>query len=519
MSGWPWHRPKPKPPPVVQKRAIAIWVTAVGGAPVGGASVRLDGHPEVQTTNGDGYACFVAVKEDLTQTHLFVTCPGYHDADKHLTLHPGPGSYDAPLLVPLVVPVPPPAGIVRLVHGALVDTRGPFNAIGASFFPAAWAWRHDRLRLIDNAALLAEGGIEYVRIWGQVAGGPWEDRATLPTWPDYEEVMAGTVDVLYDLGLRTQITIIAGCGAEGAATRAERDALVRRMLAIVRGREHKIMLLEVANEAVGFPGDEGRAEMRDHARTLAAHTDIPVAITSIDQSAPGLYEGMRGIADVSICHYDRDITKADGYDRPTRQPWGYPGEYYPQGYASVPPQAIDNEGIGPYASVASDMDPLRNVTRRVVAWIAGNPASLYHCGPGIYFGGQGGVRSGSPANFAEVPGIAETLRGFNVLRQRVPQGIAGWTRSNSGWANFPWVRVTQDGTEGAGCVRSYATDNGSQIVCVPFGIRDHVTLGEKQPMTWTVYSLLTGAVIQEGTGTLTLPQHDGLAQLILGRFM
>jgi hypothetical protein len=255
-----------------------------------------------------------------------------------------------------------------------------------------------------------------------------------------------------------------------------------------------------------------------HARHLASRSEIPVAITSIEQSSPDLYEGMRGIADVATCHYDRGIDYADGYDRPTRQPWGYPGEYYPNGHSTVPPQAIDNEGIGPYSSVASDMDPLRNVTRRVVAWIAGNPASLYHCGPGIYFGGQGAARDGSPANFWEVPGVEETLAGFRVLRRLVPPGISGWSRSNNAWSTYPFTMSTEVGPEGIGCVRAYATTNGRQVVCVPFGIRDHVTLMEKRPMDWTVYALLTGDVLQQGTGTLTLPQSDGAAQLILGTY-
>ena len=161
MSGWPWHRPKPKPPPVVQKRAIAIWVKAVGGAPVGGASVRLDGHPEVQTTNGDGYACFVAVKEDLTQTHLFVTHPQYHDADCHLTLHPGPGSYDAPPLVSVFVPLP------RLVvqgHVFALETGEPWTAVQVSDFNLLNRWQHGE----DITPILAQRrdtGFNLLRVW------------------------------------------------------------------------------------------------------------------------------------------------------------------------------------------------------------------------------------------------------------------------------------------------------------------------------------------------------------------
>src|SRR4051794_25492566 len=51
---------------------------------------------------------------------------------------------------------------------------------------------------------------------------------------------------------------------------------------VVPGREHKIVLLEVANEAWqnGFPGDAGVADLREFARYLGSRTEVPVAITS-----------------------------------------------------------------------------------------------------------------------------------------------------------------------------------------------------------------------------------------------
>lgn len=429
------------------------------------------------------------------------------------------GGDPAPLPPP-TPPTPPdvtlPTGLVRLTGGAFHDDRGPFNPIGNSFFPAAWAWRHDRDRFLQNVEFLAPY-VDYHRIWGQVGGGPWVDRTVNPDWPDYERVMADTIDALYQRGNRSQITILAGAGSVGAETPQRRFRLLDQTLAYSSRREYAIMKYEIANESVGLDAPE----LRDLARYLAERTSIPVSITSIPQADMSVYREMRDVVEVATAHYDRDISKADGYDRPTRQPWGYPDEYYAPS-DNAPRQAVDNEGIGPYSSVAEDRDPLRNVTRRVVAWIAGNPASLYHCGPGIYFGGMGAARSGSPANFMEVPGIQDTLRGFKVLRDLVPQGISGWQRSNSHWNEYPWVMQTGVGEgmfqSGIGCVRAYATSNGAQVVCVPFGITDHVTLGEKRPMDWRVHSLLTGDVIQQGTGTLTLQQAQGAAQLILGTY-
>ena len=55
---------------------------------------------------------------------------------------------------------------------------------------------------------------------------------------------------------------------------------------VVPGREHKIVLLEVANEAWqnGFPGDAGVSDLREFAAYLGGRTEIPVAISSNHES-------------------------------------------------------------------------------------------------------------------------------------------------------------------------------------------------------------------------------------------
>jgi len=252
----------------------------------------------------------------------------------------------------------------------------------------------------------------------------------------------------------------------------------------------------------------------------------PVAITSAQDAveAHHLYDG--DIATLATEHFPRDIHMADGPWRPVRQPWGWPGEYHAaweQAYPGVPaprlPPCSNDEPIGPYSSVAAEHDPLRLITAAAVSYIAGCPSYVYHAGPGIFGGGRGGASSGSPANVWDVPGLPETLRGFAVLRGVLPPGISGWARANSGWDSFPWVRITADGTDGDGCVRSYAAFNDTTVVCVPFGIRDHVQFAQKRPMTWMVYSLLDGHIIQQGMGDLRIREADGAAQLIVGTFM
>jgi len=479
----------------------------------------LDGYAPIGVTNADGYHPFLEVPESLIETHLFQTHPEYVGADLHLTLRPGNGDYDGAPMTPLAPPVLIRTGYTRIENGAFVDDGGPYNPIGESFFWAVWGYKFDQARMFQNADFLASGAIDYARIFGQVGGNTaWADRPINPNWPDYDDVLRGTIDSLYERGLRTELTIFAGAGDEGVETPEKRKQFAKRCTDIANSRREKIQFIEISNESVGFDGVD---ELRDLARYVASMTDIPVAISSVDQSGDGLYTNMRDVVELATVHYDRDISKADGYDRPTRQPWGYPGEYFPD-TSIVPQWASDNEGIGPYSSVAEDKDPLRNITRRVVAWIAAAPSSLHHSGPGIFGGGAAAAKSGSPANFWETPGINETFAGFQVLREKVPQGIAAWHQTNSHWADYPWTMATPVGddlfAQGYGCVRAYATENGSKVVCVPFGIKDRVELREKRPMNWSVYSLLDGHLLQSGTGDIRLPQSDGVAQLIIADY-
>src|SRR5687768_9758315 len=72
------------------------------------------------------------------------------------------------------------SGPVRLVGRELHDDGGPFVALGASYFSAAWAYRNDRPRLERNLAWLRDHGFHYIRALGLV-GDPagadfWDDR-------------------------------------------------------------------------------------------------------------------------------------------------------------------------------------------------------------------------------------------------------------------------------------------------------------------------------------------------------
>ena len=140
------------------------------------------------------------------------------------------------------------AGQVRADGRAVADAAGPFNALGATLFWGAWAYKLDRPRLERNLEVLSAAGIDYVRVLGSVGGASWEDRQTDPRWTDYDAIIAGMTDLAYDrYGMRVQWTLFGG--APFTPSGPAREALVDRFASMAQGREHKIFAFEIANEA------------------------------------------------------------------------------------------------------------------------------------------------------------------------------------------------------------------------------------------------------------------------------
>jgi hypothetical protein len=185
----------------------------------------------------------------------------------------------------------PAHGNVRADGRAVADDSGPFNALGATLFWGAWAYKFDRPRLERNLDTLSAAGIDYVRVLGSVGGASWEDRETDPRWPDYDQIIAGMTDLAYDrYGMRVQWTLFGG--APFTASAASRTALVDRFAKLAQGREHKIFAFEIANEAWqnGFRGAGGVLELRNLATRLNGKTGVLVALSS-----PQARRGMRDL--------------------------------------------------------------------------------------------------------------------------------------------------------------------------------------------------------------------------------
>jgi len=216
---------------------------------------------------------------------------------------------------------------VRVAGHSLADDRGPFLGLGVSYFTALWRCKYERQRMESDLAFLSRQGFNYYRVLSMVGwNAAWSGREIAPVsftnrdgkrveaWPDYWQQLRDLIDLAYDrYALRAQVTIFADAQLlPGKGARVEH---MRRLLAEVRpGRENKILLLEVANEAWqnGFPGDRGVADLREFTKYLAGRTRIPVAITSNHEgSFHALYAG--SAADIATWHFSRDRTKDGGW--------------------------------------------------------------------------------------------------------------------------------------------------------------------------------------------------------------
>ena len=394
-----------------------------------------------------------------------------------------------------------PAGHVRVVGHCLADDHGPFLGLGISYFSALWRCKYDHARLQSDLAFLSRQGFGYIRILSMVGWfSAWQGREIAPAtytnrngrlvegWPDYWEQLRQLIDLAYDrFGLRTQITVFAD--AQLMPRREDRIEHLRRMLTeVVAGREHKIILLEVANEGWqnGFAGEPGTADLREFAGYLADRTSVLVAVTSNHQAA---FEATyaHSAADIATWHFSRDRQTDDGW-KPVYDCWtlgDLPGF----------PPVSSNEPIGPGASVATERSPIRLVMAASFAWAARLPMYVFHCEAGTF----------GRTRFEDTPAIRNFRRLFAIL----PPDLATWKRnaandSGSPFTVFAGGRPNQTWPEAPaspdGCVRMAVSRKGACFVCVPIGIRPGgLTVEARVAVSFRAYDPLTGAMLASAT--------------------
>jgi len=420
-------------------------------------------------------------------------------------------------------------GRVRVDGHSLADDDGPFLGLGVSYFTALWRCKNDRTRFEADLAFLSRQGFNYVRMLSMVGHHPaWEGREIAPVafenrdgkrvdaWPDYWAQLRHVVDLAYDrYSMRTQITIFAD--AQLMPDKKARVKHMGKMLEeVAAGREHKIIMLEVANEAWqnGFPEAQGVADLREFAKYLNERTEIPVAITSNhDWPELGSGKGFKQVyadsaADLATWHFSRDRRTDDGW-KPVYDCWEY-------GDQSKLPPVSSNEPIGPGSSVNAEKEPIRLVMAAAFAYTAKLPMYVFHSEAGVF----------GRSRFEDMPAID---RFAHVLRL-LPSDLPNWQRNDgkgdgapftvfaAGQPNRYWPEV-KDATDG--CVRNVGGRKDDRFVCVPIGIRPGgLQIEARYAVRFTVYNPLTGATIKatkmKPKERLTLPAGPG-ALLIMGQ--
>ncbi|MGE3974952.1 MAG: hypothetical protein AB7F59_10540 [Bdellovibrionales bacterium] len=381
------------------------------------------------------------------------------------------------------------SGLVRASGRALRDDQGEFYGLGVTMMWALWAYKHDRAKLERNLAVLAENGFDYVRVLGVISREPlrphdyWYKLDMNASWPDYNEMIAGLTDLAYDqYGLRLEWTIFGGAGD---FNEHQKQNLVDRFIAMSRGREHKIMHFEIANEYEGT-GWDGDSSIRHWTKYLNDRTNILVAASAAYQQTEdlchefqNLYAG--GIADIGTWHFDRTVNLGDGFWRPVRQPWEY---VYCSGLPAI---GSNNEPLGPGSSVASDTDPMRNVAGAIVSYISGLPLHVYH--------GEAGVRAdhGDYTTY-----YTNVTTAFKAMKSYLPKNVMNWSRQNHHWAGHPLESVGEIGyppSHGSGAVRNFGAVNGNEFVSLPMGIKDYLRVRAKHNMKFCVIHPVTGEIL------------------------
>lgn len=364
-------------------------------------------------------------------------------------------------------------GPVRLEGHAFADDDGPWLSFGTTLFWALWGEKHDPERLDRNLAFAAQHGVDYIRILSMVGAASWEERVIDPTWPDYWQVVDRLVARAKRHGLRLQVTVFADAQVM-MPNRADRERWADAWAARASREPDRFTALEAANEA-WQNGFETTADLVSITKRINDRTHVLVAASALgcgshpeDPQTPeqkACVEDWRAIAqvaDIATPHFDRDTSKADGVDRPIRQPWEMLFGAREVGFEAY----INNEPIGPQSSVAADDDPQRLAMAAATTWLTQGAAYTLHTGAGIRGGSAFDLARGRSANLWEVPKIEDTMKAIAKIRAMLPAGLPNCSPKNAHWADAPFA-VDPDRL-----VRAYqSVCADGTIVALPHGIK------------------------------------------------
>jgi hypothetical protein len=495
-------------PPAEQRTAINHTVTDANGAPVVGALVRftdqLTGQSFERQSDGSGYSNIggLITTNPYTWSIIadgFKTYVNYHTP----TALGGQETLTAVLTFKLAGGATSPrAGIVRIYDRVWRDDIGPFRPLGATLFWSVWGWTHDRARLQQTFSWLQARGVDFIRILGDVDWSGWGMQMDSSA-PDWAQVLGDVIDDAFTHNLRTELTIWGGSG---------RDPLnaARRAAAVVAARPHKLLDVEMSNEAFQNGPDDATIQ-----QMLNACADLPTLLaptTPYADDAPAWMESWipRG-ADIGTPHPDR--TPGEHGERCVRQMHDYGG-------MSIGVNV--NEPIGPRSSVYEMTDPGKLAMLRGMGIFYGCGAFVLHNGNGV--SGQPDPAHNREGDLWTVPGIDQIHAAVRAVDRYLPIGVETWPKStqHGGWAYDGFADYGQplaadaiwsDGVVAWGCDRCYGAVSGGAFVTMVSDIVDHVNLRAAQACDVTAIDCGSG---KQTAASLSAGQVWQLDQAVAG---
>jgi len=321
---------------------------------------------------------------------------------------------------PIDPPVPGdlPKGIVRPSGRMLLDDNGPRHFLSTTLMWSNWGYREDRDRLKANLAYCQSFALDGIRTLGSVMGDSWEGRKTDPTWPDYEDVIAGQIDTAFSYDLRQfPFTML---GDHFTDVHAATD----RMINALRGREEKIGYIEIANEW-GHAVKISEADLLTIARKVRAA--FPTMLLALSRPQSGGIDAMKALLNqiggpcIFPLHTDRD--ENDRHWRQVRQAYDFHA-------IGIDESGSDQEGPGPASSVGELWKPRQLGMKRWLASVAGCGVFCHHTGNGVR--GKDDPANNRQPNLMDVQGFADQIAALKMVERWLPDGVQNWKVVNNG---------------------------------------------------------------------------------------
>jgi len=375
------------------------------------------------------------------------------------------------------------SGLVRIHDRVWSDDVGDFRPLGATLFWTVWGWTNDQARLIQTFSWLAQRGVNFIRILGDVDWSGWDMQMDSST-PDWESVLGACIDAAWEHNLRTELTLWGGSGRDPL------NCAQRAVNVVGAGRQHKVLAIEMANESFqNGPSDEVMGEMLDICNPLGLLTAMSSPGTSNDQLNDYVDRGARK----GTVHPDRN-QGAHG-ERMVRQMWDFRNYHF---------GINNNEPAGPRSSVAECVDPSKLAMLRAMGIFCGVGAFVLHNGNGV--SGKPDPAHNRGGDLWTVPNIDAIHAAVYVADKRLPIGVETWNKTTQhggyaydGFENYgqPLAAdsIWSDGILSYGCDRCYGAVAGSEFITMVSDVVDHVELRAGQHCSIVAYNVASAGTI------------------------